>query len=93
MGVYPGQILELEKKTYLYIGQKIIEVSLLHGGPALSFFSKAVADYFAFGQSGVSPSRDDVPDVSVQKSIKKVRVMYVSEEVEITCGQVHYQFC
>ena len=70
MGVYPGQILELEKKTYLYVGQMIV-VSLLHGGPGPSFFSKAVADYFTFGQSGVSPSRDDVPDVSVQKSIEK----------------------
>ena len=78
-------VLELEKKTYLYVGQ-MIAVSLLHGGPAPSFFSKAVADYFAFVQSGVSPSRDDVPDISVQNSIQKVRDSLVMYRCGYVCG-------
>ena len=64
-------VFELEKKTYLYIGQ-MIATSLLHGGPAPSFFSKAVADYLAFGMNHTSPSISDVPDISVRECIQKV---------------------
>ena len=65
-------VFELEKKTYLYVGQ-MIATSLLHGGPAPSFFSKAVADYLVFGVTNVSPSTNDIPDASVRDSIQKVR--------------------
>lgn len=41
-------ILELEKRSYFYVGE-ILAVSIVHGGPAPSFFTEAVADFLLYG--------------------------------------------
>ena len=62
-------VLELERKTYFYVGQ-MMALSLLHGGPAPTFFSKAAAKFFA--SSEIHASADDVADVQIRNSIQKV---------------------
>ena len=64
-------LVELEKKTYFYIGA-IIALSLIHGGPGPQFFSPAVADYIIYGVQSVKASIMDVPEQEVRDKIKKV---------------------
>lgn len=64
-------VIELEKRTFYYVGV-IFALSLVHGGPAPQFLSGAVSDYIVKGISFVKPTIDDVPDLNVKKSLKKV---------------------
>lgn len=64
-------VFELEKMSFYYIGV-IIALSLIHGGPAPHFFSPAVADYILYGVQKVHATINDIPNSSMQISIKKV---------------------
>ena len=64
-------IVELDKRTYFYIGV-IIALSIIHGGPAPQFFSAAVADYIIYGVQSVKAKITDVPEMEVREKIKKV---------------------
>ena len=68
---------ELEKNTYYHIGA-LLATSIVHGGPAPSFFCNAVTDFIAFGISKVLVKAiiDDVPDRSVKESLQKVILPY-----------------
>lgn len=50
---------ELERKTYFYAGQ-MMALSLLHGGPAPTFFTNAVVQFLIVELSEVRASADDV---------------------------------
>ena len=41
-------VIELNKKTYFHVGQ-ILSITLVHGGPAPSFFAEPIADYILHG--------------------------------------------
>ncbi len=64
-------LVELERKTYYYVGV-IIALSLIHGGPAPHFFSAGVADYIVKGIEGVNPDVQEVPDDVIRKSLEEV---------------------
>ena len=64
-------VLELQKKTYYYIGV-LFGLSLIHGGPAPQFFSSAVADYIIYGASNVKARPLDVVDSEIREKIEKV---------------------
>ena len=64
-------LVELERRTYFYIGV-IIALSLIHGGPGPQFFSPAVADYIVYGVQSVKAKVVDVPDIEVREKIQKV---------------------
>ena len=64
-------IRELERNTYYHIGA-LLATSIIHGGPAPSFFCNAVVDYIVFGLSAVKATIDDVPDAPVKKHLEKV---------------------
>ena len=62
-------LVELEKKTYFYIGA-IIALSLIHGGPGPQFFSSAVADYIVYGVQNVNAGIMDVLELEMRDKIK-----------------------
>ena len=62
-------LVELEKRTYFYIGA-IIALSLIHGGPGPQFFSPAVADYIVYGVQNVKAGIMDVPEHEMRDKIK-----------------------
>ena len=64
-------VVELEKKTYYYVGV-VSALSLIHGGPAPQFFSDSVADYIVNGIEGVNPVIGEVPDDEIRKSLDEV---------------------
>lgn len=64
-------VLELEKKTFYYVGA-IIGLSIIHGGPAPQFFSDAVADYIVRGVQHVKATIEDVPEYEIRKSLERV---------------------
>jgi hypothetical protein len=64
-------VIELNKKTYFYIGQ-ILSITLVHGGPAPSFFAEPVADYILYGLEKIKVSIADVQDKAVKRKLKKV---------------------
>ena len=66
---------ELEKNTYYHIGA-LLATSIVHGGPAPSFFCNAVTEFIVFGISIVKATIDDVPDPSVKESLQKVILLY-----------------
>ena len=68
-------MLELERRTFYFIGS-IVALSLVHGGPAPSFFSPAVADYIVHGVQNVRATIDDVPDEQVQQKLMKVNLYF-----------------
>ena len=47
-------------------------MSLVQGGEAPSCFSKAVADYFVYGDIRSPVDISDIPDQSIQKSLTDV---------------------
>ena len=68
----PGHnVVELEKKTYYYVGV-VSALSLIHGGPAPQFFSDSVADYIVNGIGGVNLVIGEVPDDEIRKSLDEV---------------------
>ena len=64
-------IVEYEKKTYLYVGQ-MFAASIVLGGPSPSFLSPAVADYLLFGLEKIKATPEDVPDLLIKRSLNKV---------------------
>ena len=64
-------LVELEKKSYYYIGA-IIALSLAHGGPAPQFFTKAVADYIVYGVQNVRATINDIPDENIKEKLQLV---------------------
>ena len=67
-------IVELDKRTYYYVGQ-ILGLSLVYGGPAPNFFAPSVALHIAFGDAS-SPSFHDIPDIEVKEKLMKVSYHY-----------------
>ena len=64
-------LVELDKRTYFYVGVMIAR-SLIHGGPDPVFFSPAVADYIVYGVQRVKARIADIPDNDIRGKIKKV---------------------
>ena len=64
-------IVELQKKTYYYVGV-FFALSIIHGGPAPTFLSSAVADYIVHGIQKVKASITDVPDPQMKQCLFKV---------------------
>jgi hypothetical protein len=54
------------------IAGKFVALSILHGGPASTFFAPCVIDYLFGGISGVKPRVADVPDCIIRDKIEKV---------------------
>ena len=63
----------VENKTYFYIGQ-MLALSLLHGGPAPSFFCGAVGSYLVNGMSRVKAEIADVPNKSMRVKLVEVHI-------------------
>ena len=66
-------IMELEKRSYFYVGV-VLAMSIVHGGPAPSFFTAAVADFLLYGIDKTYPTVKDVPDTEVRVKLEKVHV-------------------
>ena len=49
----------------------MIAVSLIHGGPAPSFFAPSVVDYIVYGMKKVKASVNEVPCSNIVKKLKK----------------------
>ncbi|NXL91943.1 G2E3 ligase, partial [Alectura lathami] len=62
----------LKENLYFEAG-KMIAVSLVHGGPSPGFFSKILFDCLVYGPENVKPSLEDVADVDVAQTIKKIK--------------------
>lgn len=62
-------LLELDKKSYYYVGM-CIAMTFVHGGPNPAFFSPSTAKYIVSGK--ISPSLDDVPDEDLKHKLYKV---------------------
>ena len=62
---------ELEKRTYQHMGE-MIAVSLIHGGPAPSFFASTVVEYTVYGLKKVKASVFEVPYSDIVKKLKEV---------------------
>ena len=61
----------LEKELYRYVGQ-MIAVSLVHGGPAPTFFAPSVIDYFIKGIKGTNPRIGEVPSTHIRRKLEEV---------------------
>ncbi|KAJ6640512.1 hypothetical protein lerEdw1_013666 [Lerista edwardsae] len=61
------------KDDLYYEAGKMIAVSLVHGGPSPSFFSKTLFNCLVYGTENVKPTVDDVADVDVLQTIKKIK--------------------
>ena len=64
-------VIELNKKTYFYIGQ-MISMSLIHGGPMPSFFAEPIADYILHGMQKVNARVSDVQEGTIKMKLQKV---------------------
>jgi len=53
-------MVELTNKTYLHVGE-MIAVSLVHGGPAPTFFAPSFVDYILYSLHKVKATTDEVP--------------------------------
>lgn len=65
-------VLSALKDNLYYEAGKMIAVSLVHGGPSPSFFSKTLFDCLVYGTENVKPTIEDVADVTVLQTIEKV---------------------
>lgn len=63
-------VIELNKKTYFHVGQ-ILSITLVHGGPAPSFFAEPIADYILHGLEKVKVSIADVQDKMIKRKLQK----------------------
>lgn len=64
-------LVELEKRSYFFIGA-CIALSFIHGGPPPRCFSSAVADYIVYGIQSVKVTPDDIPDNTMKDKVLKV---------------------
>ncbi len=72
-------MMELAKNTYQHVGE-MLAVSLIHGGPAPSFFAPSVVSYIVHGMKSVKASVDEVPYSNIVKKLKEVSlVTYYSQ--------------
>lgn len=62
----------LKENLYFEAG-KMIAVSLVHGGPSPGFFSKILFNCLVYGPENVKPNLDDVTDIDVAQTIKKIK--------------------
>ncbi|NWZ18310.1 G2E3 ligase, partial [Asarcornis scutulata] len=62
----------LKENLYFEAG-KMIAVSLVHGGPSPGFFSKILFNCLVYGPENVKPNLDDVVDIDVAQTIKKIK--------------------
>lgn len=65
--------MEVEKQSYYYEGVSLA-MSIVHGGPAPSFFTEAVffADLLLYGLNKTCPTVSDVPDMDIWEKVDKV---------------------
>ncbi|XP_054828197.1 G2/M phase-specific E3 ubiquitin-protein ligase [Eublepharis macularius] len=61
------------KDNLYYEAGKMIAVSLVHGGPSPSFFSKTLFNCLVYGTENVKPTMEDVADVGVLETIMKIK--------------------
>ena len=61
----------LEKHTYKHVGE-MIAVSLIHGGPAPTFFAPSMVDYIVHGIRKVKACIDEVPNPRIKNKLHKV---------------------
>ena len=64
-------MIELSRKTYMHVGI-MIAASIIHGGPAPKFFAPCIADYITFGLDHVTPTLEEIPDMSITSKLIKV---------------------
>ncbi len=64
-------VVELEKKTFIYIGS-IFALSFIHGGPSPNFLAPSVADYIVYGVQCAQPCPDDIPMKEIRDKVLKV---------------------
>ena len=63
--------LELEKRSYYFIGASI-SLCFVHGGPPPQCLSSAVADYIVYGIQHIKATPMDVPDTTMKDKLMKV---------------------
>lgn len=61
----------VREDLYFEAGE-MIAVSLVHGGPSPGFFSKTLFNCLVYGPENVKPTLEDVADVGVAETIKRV---------------------
>ncbi|KAF7251753.1 G2/M phase-specific E3 ubiquitin-protein ligase [Varanus komodoensis] len=61
------------KDNLYYEAGKMIAVSLVHGGPSPSFFSKTLFNCLVYGTENVKPTVEDVADADVLQTIEKIK--------------------
>ncbi|NWH61104.1 G2E3 ligase, partial [Geococcyx californianus] len=61
------------KENLYFEAGKMIAVSLVHGGPPPGFFSKTLFNCLVYGPENVKPALEDVADVDVAETIKKIK--------------------
>ncbi|XP_071414100.1 G2/M phase-specific E3 ubiquitin-protein ligase isoform X1 [Pithys albifrons albifrons] len=61
------------KENLYFEAGKMIAVSLVHGGPSPGFFSKTLFDCLVYGPENVKPALEDVADVDVAQTIKRIK--------------------
>lgn len=71
----------VKENLYFEAGQ-MIAVSLVHGGPSPGFFSKTLFNCLVYGPENVKPALEDVADVDIAQTIKKV-----------ICNKFHFISC
>ena len=60
-----------DREVYYTIG-KMIALSIIHGGPAPTFFADPVIDYL-FGEKRLfKASYEDIPDLEIRQKVEKV---------------------
>ena len=75
----------LDHEVHHTIG-KMIALSIIHGGPAPTFFADPVTDYLFGEKRQFKASCEDIPDLDIQEKVKKVGIMYAEAEFEIRIG-------
>ncbi len=70
--VVPVHSIQAVAENRFYLVGTIISTSSVQGGQPPLCFSKAVADYIVFDEVKGPPCLDDIPDLSVRQSMKKV---------------------
>ncbi|XP_048341425.1 G2/M phase-specific E3 ubiquitin-protein ligase [Sphaerodactylus townsendi] len=70
------------KDDLYYEAGRMIAVSLVHGGPSLSFFSKTLFNCLVYGIENVKPTVEDVADVDVLQAIMKIKSAKNANDLE-----------
>ncbi|KAJ7344913.1 hypothetical protein JRQ81_000863 [Phrynocephalus forsythii] len=62
----------LQDNLYYEAG-RMISISLVHGGPSPSFFSKTLFNLLVYGTENLKPTIEDVADMNVLQTIEKIQ--------------------